>query len=251
VEFELDRYTAHLSRPELLKAIRALSWRYVEARGRPGRPAALDTAGKRAAFAAFYAPLHYLTVRAIVDSLGRPAPSGGRIVDLGCGTGMTSAAWALAVPPPVSIEGVDLHPWAVSEANWTWQSLGIRGRARRGDFVAHLERLAKRELGKPTPLPSLALGWSVNELDARDRERARKALVEWLTRGASALVIEPLARAITPWWDEWAAIFTRTGGRADEWSFETALPATLADLNEAAGFSARRLTARTLFRGPA
>src|SRR5688572_32288957 len=40
----------------------------LERRHAKGR--ALDTAGKRAAFALFYAPLHFLTVRHVVSALG-------------------------------------------------------------------------------------------------------------------------------------------------------------------------------------
>ena len=47
--------------PELRKGVQALSARYVERRGEPGATAqALRGAGLRAAFASFYAPLHFL-----------------------------------------------------------------------------------------------------------------------------------------------------------------------------------------------
>src|SRR5262245_7039463 len=53
------RHTANLSPPQFFKAIRALSARYVESRGRLPDRSPVDSAGKRAAFAAFYAPLHF------------------------------------------------------------------------------------------------------------------------------------------------------------------------------------------------
>ena len=49
--------------------LRALSSTYVERRGRLGDGAALSGAGKRAAFALFYGPLHYLLIREIVRAL--------------------------------------------------------------------------------------------------------------------------------------------------------------------------------------
>ena len=63
----------------------------------------LDTAGKRAAFALFYGPLHFLTVQAIVIALGAHARPLQMIADLGCGTGVGGAAWALACARPPSI----------------------------------------------------------------------------------------------------------------------------------------------------
>ena len=62
------------------------------------------------------------------------------------------------------------------------------------------------------------------------------------------LVIEPLARSVTPWWDEWAEALGPSGARADEWQFDVALPPALASIDEAAGFQRDYLGARTLWR---
>src|SRR5665213_1682977 len=88
------RHLADLRFPEVSRALRALSSTYVERRGRIGDGAALSGAGKRAAFALFYGPLHYLLVRAIVDELPGAAAVRPTLVDLGCGTGAASVAWA-------------------------------------------------------------------------------------------------------------------------------------------------------------
>src|SRR3954464_4922975 len=88
------RHVATYRPKEFTHALQALSVRYVERRKELPARSPLDSAGKRAAFAAFYAPLHFLTVREILDRVaGDTAPS--RIVDLGCGTGVCGAAWAL------------------------------------------------------------------------------------------------------------------------------------------------------------
>jgi hypothetical protein len=63
------RHLAELRFPEVARALRALSSAYVERRGRLAEGAALDGAGKRAAFALFYGPLHYLIVRHLAESL--------------------------------------------------------------------------------------------------------------------------------------------------------------------------------------
>src|SRR5688572_25893030 len=93
-----ERHLADLTPSEVARALRALSSCYVERRGKLASGGALDSAGKRAAFALFYAPLHFFVVREIVRALpGAPARLS-RIVDLGCGTGAAGAAWCLEQP---------------------------------------------------------------------------------------------------------------------------------------------------------
>src|SRR5918996_5833297 len=90
-----ERHLADLRVPEVTRALRALSSAYVERRHTIGRGGALESAGKRAAFALVYAPLHFLTVRHIVRNLPAHTPAPQTIVDLGCGTGAAGAAWAI------------------------------------------------------------------------------------------------------------------------------------------------------------
>jgi hypothetical protein len=244
----LARHTASLTRPELLKAIRALSARYVERRADlPGR-SPLDSAGKRAAFAAFYAPLHYFTVQAIVRTLP-PRRAMSTIVDLGCGTGTASAAWARSLPGAPPVRGVDRHPWAVDEARWTWPALGVDGRARRGDLVEALRRLVAARRGGDLSTTAILAAWSLNELDAPARDAVLPLLLTASERGATVLVAEPIANAATPWWDAWSAAVIRAGGRADHWRFPMMLPAPLADLDESAGFARQELSAKSLQLG--
>ena len=68
------RHLASLTRSELTRALRALSSCYVERRNRLTSGSALDGAGKRAAFALFYAPLHFLTLSRIVRIDRRAGP---------------------------------------------------------------------------------------------------------------------------------------------------------------------------------
>jgi hypothetical protein len=240
---------AAFTAPEFLKAVRALSARYVEDRARLARRAPLDSAGKRAAFAAFYAPLHFLTTREVVRALGAGHRPIDRLIDLGCGTGAASAAWALELDRAPRLEGVDKHPWLAEEAAWTWRQVGLRGLARRGDLIAFTERLVE-----PSTNPSLArtgviLAWSADELDDAGRRRLLPMLLRLAARGATVLVVEPIARSVTPWWDDWARAVVQAGGRADDWKFDAALPASLAQINDAAGFSPRTLSARSFALG--
>lgn len=243
------RHTAALTSSEFLKAVRALSARYVESRGRLPDRSPLDSAGKRAAFAAFYAPMHFLTTREIARALGAGGHKDGTIVDLGCGTGVASAAWALAQAARPSIRGVDRHPWVLTEAEWNWRRLELRGIARRGDLVLAAEQLAAtRPAGEAPDRTTVLLGWSVNELEPAPRARLLAALTTLAAHGTRVVVIEPIARSISPWWNEWVAAFVRIGRstRADDWKFDVALPPALDRLNEAAGFATRTLSARTL-----
>src|SRR5262245_42503983 len=92
------RHLANLTPSEVGRALAALSSCYVERRGKLSDGSALDGAGKRAAFALFYAPLHAFVVSHIIRQL-EAARSVARIQDLGCGTGSAGAAWALQCDP--------------------------------------------------------------------------------------------------------------------------------------------------------
>jgi hypothetical protein len=241
-----DRHRSSLTSAEFFKALRALSARYVERRTTLSQQSPLDSAGKRAAFAAFYAPLHFLTVREVVRALRGFSTGADLVVDLGCGTGAASAAVALEQTRRPDLGGVDLHPWAVAETRWTWKQLGLHGTVRRQNLVTAAEQLIKSRRKRPSPQTTVVLAWSVNELPAHDRRRLLPILLELSERDANVLVIEPLARSTVPWWDEWARAIVAAHGRADEWRFDIALPPELAALDEAAGFQRETLGARTL-----
>ena len=230
------RHLETLEFREVRKALQALSSLYVERRGRLGTGAALDSAGKRAAFALFYGPLHFLLVRSIVRELKAATPPPRAILDLGCGTGAASAAWALECVPPPTVEGIDVSGWAADEARWTYGRMGLSGQARRGD----LARVAVGERGK-----AVVAAFTVNELDAAARDALRDRLLE---HGGPILIVEPLARGVAPWWSEWDAAFRAGGGRTDEWRFRAELPPRLKLLDRAAGLDHSQLTARSLFR---
>lgn len=241
------RHAGSMTRPEFLKAIRALSARYVEHHGTLTDRSPLDSAGKRAAFAGFYAPLHFLATRAVIAELGGPPPKVETIVDAGCGTGVAGAAWALACAAPPVVTGIDLNGWTLDEARATWRALGLRGRTSRADLVHELERLAAGS-GRPMIATGtgIILGWSLNELDTAARLRAERALAALAGRGARILAIEPVSRRLVPWWDDWSARGVEAGAQAGEWRFPIALPPVLAALDRDAGFDRDGLTARSL-----
>jgi hypothetical protein len=232
------RHLAALSFSEVRRALQALSSLYVERRDRLRRGAALQGAGKRAAFALFYGSLHFLLVREIVHALGAARPAPRRIVDLGCGIGAAGAAWALACRPHPTLLGVDGNAWAVEETRWTYRSLGLAGEARRGDL--RVQRMGGAG-------EAVLVAFTANELGDEDRARLLAALGSVHERGAVVLVVEPLARRGFRWWDGWSEALRRRGGREDTWRFRPALPERLRLLDRAAGMDHQEIVGRSLY----
>lgn len=237
------KHLAELQFAEVSRALRALSSAYVERRTRLREGAALSGAGKRAAFALFYGPLHFLIVQHIVRALraheisdsshGRIAPT---IVDLGCGTGAAGAAFGVAYAKTPNVIGIDRHPWAIGEAAETYRHFGLPARTRRGDVAA---------VAWPKPPAAFVAAFTLNEVD----DAARHAVMERLLgRDDPVLIVEPLAGRAAPWWSEWRTAFAARGGRADEWRFKAELPAIVAKLDRAAGLDHRELTARSFYK---
>jgi hypothetical protein len=234
------RHLSDLRLSEVTRALRALSAAYVQRRG-PALGRSLDSAGKRAAFAIYYAPLHFLTTELIVSALGAHRSPPPTILDVGCGTGAAGAAWAVAGGRTSRVIGLDRHPWAVSEAQWCYQQLGVRGRARLGDV---------RRLPPLPPGTAIVAAYVLNELAADVRGRFESLLLGSVSVGMQVLVIEPIARRISPWWEQTAARLVAAGARADEWRFPIQLPQRLADLDRATGLRHDVLTARSLYWAP-
>ena len=226
-----SRHLDALSFSEVRRGVQALSRLYVERRERLQEGAALDGAAKRAAFALFYAPMHFLVVEHVVRALGLhdPAPAG--VLDLGCGTGVAGAAWAVAAGGRPKLRGVDLHPWVVREAAVTYRFWGLRARAVRGD------------LGRQRIAGATVAAWVVNEFRDRDRDALLNGLC---AADGPVLVIEPVAGRPAPWWEPWSRRVESAGGRADVWRFRADLPEILRRLDRAAGLDHAELTARSL-----
>lgn len=232
------RHYGELTFQEVRKGLQAVSAIYVQKREKLPGGAVFEGRGKRAAFAIFYGPLHFMAIREVVRALGAAEPPPSRIVDLGCGTGVAAAAWALEAGGAPTIEGTERHSWAQGEARLTFQALGLKGHVQPGDF-------AKASL--PGEGGAVVAAWAVNELD--DAARA-SLLPRLLGSGARVLIAEPIAKGPVPWWGSWANAFTEAGGRADEWRFPVDLPETLAKLDRAAKLDHRVLSLRTLWLPP-
>jgi SAM-dependent methyltransferase len=239
------RHFSELTFQEVSRSLRALSATYVERRDRLREGAALSGAGKRAAFALFYGPLHYLLVREIVRAIpeategSRAALSGPpTLIDLGCGTGAAGAAWAEACAKTPQVIGVDRHPWTLTEAAHTYREFGLRARTVRADAAA---------VALPRSPALILAAFTVNELSDEGRASLLPRLLERAPAGDRVLIVEPLARSAIKWWGKWEEAFKAAGGRADEWRFRVELPPIVAKLDRAAGLNHREITGRSLF----
>ena len=231
------RHLAELTFQEVSRSLRALSSNYVERRTTLTQGAALSGAGKRAAFALFYGPLHFLLVRHIVAAIPGAADAHASLVDLGCGTGAGGAAWASVCPTAPPLVGIDRNAWAVEEARFTYRAFGLRGRVNQGDLAR-----------APFPPGSAVLAaFAVNELDDESREALLTRMLAHAERAGHVLVVEPLAGFVAPWWKTWRPSFERLGGRAEEWRVTVPLPPLVANLDRAAGLRHREVTGRSLW----
>ena len=115
---------------------------------------------------------------------------------------------------PAAVTGFDRHPWAVAEANWTYRVLGLQGRALRQDL--------SRVRLEPAPGLGILAAYTINELPDDLRSAWLTRVLDARARGATVLVIEPIARRMAPWWRGWEDRFLAAGGRSDEWRFDVA-----------------------------
>ncbi|HEY7820727.1 MAG TPA: class I SAM-dependent methyltransferase [Vicinamibacteria bacterium] len=237
-----ERYSERLTTSEIRKGVAALSRIYVEERRRMDAGAVFEGAGKRAAFACFYSPLHFLAIRAIVSSLGVHRPPPRRIFDLGCGLGVAGVAWAQLCETTPEIVGFERSGWASAEARWLLAELGLPGRVHQKSLM---------EAPRAGPGEAIVAAYAVNELDSDGKRELLARLLDSIRRGASVLVVEPIALRRSPWWLDWREEFLEASGRADEWRFPVDLPAPLALLDRASGLDHRELTARSLYAGGA
>jgi SAM-dependent methyltransferase len=231
------RHLAHLTFSEVSRALRALSSTYVERRNKLAEGAALSGAGKRAAFALFYGPLHFLLVRHIANQLIGTRPP--LVLDLGCGTGAAGAAISAS-----QVIGIDKSSWAVAEAARTYREFGLEGRTRQGDAVRY---------SMPRQPAFVVAAFTMNELPAALRETLLTQLLSYVEAdGTGLLIVEPLAKAVAPWWEAWRTRVESAGGRSDEWRFSADLPEIVAKLDRATRLDHRVISGRSLsiVRGP-
>ncbi len=193
--------------------------------------------GKRAAYALYYGPLHFLTLRALLNAVPELSTYMRHVADWGCGTGAAGAAWATAVTPAARVSAIDVHPWALGEAAATYKTFHLDADVHRGDVV---------RARVPQSADALIAGWVLNEVNDETRTSLLPKFLDLAARGTRVLIVEPIATRVSPWWPEWASVFESAGGRADEWRFRVELPDLLRRLDRASGMRHDELTARSL-----
>jgi hypothetical protein len=91
----------------------------------------------------------------------------------------------------------------------------------------------------------------LNELPEPAREPLVRTLLAAGCAGTRVLILEPISRAVTPWWDDVADRARRGGGRTDEWRIALDLPPLLALFDKAAGLNHREVKARSIYMADA
>ena len=239
VETTRARHVPPLTTRELHSGLRALSARYVE--GREGGRKVFQGAGKRAAFAIGFAPLHFLTVWHAVRAARVDLAGIASVLDFGCGSAPLAAAVARAAPGRPRIAGFDPSGWALGEARHTLTAFGLEGRLRRGRLPDALPAGAPGELW--------GFGWVVNELAEPAREATLARIQAGLERGASLLLLEPLSGAVSPWWEDWVSALAPHGVVPEELRLRPRLPPRIAEMDRATGLRHQEIGAR-LLHGP-
>ena len=232
-----DRWLGELTHKEIARALKVLTYDYVQRRDRL-RGKALSGRGKQAAFALYYGVRHFVIVRETLIALKIPEDVPKQIVDLGCGTGVAGAAWSLHCGGEQTILGVEFDPNILREAEFTYKYLKLRGHP----IHCHLSKYRW-----PEPSICVIASFILNELNERDREHLWHNLKKQVKGGSRVLILEPLATRITPWWRDWIERVKTIGGRADEWHFDVELPERVHLLGKSAGLRPNRLGARVLW----
>ena len=199
--------------------------------------------GKLAAFASYYAPIHFLTTLQACEHFGIGMLTAEHpVMDLGCGTGAVGAAVARTLPGGASVVGVDASR-AVAEAfRRTARQLNVRSRLRVGRLPKAMPRVPAGGI--------IVAGWSLNELDEQERSGVLERLQPHLQKGAGLLVLEPLSRRVSPWWSAVVSSLENLGCREAELTDPLPDVEWIQRLDQATGLDHRRAKCRGLWVPP-
>ena len=200
------RQRAELTFQEIRRALQALSSLYVERRER--------LSGRRSTGPASVPPSRSTTGRCTSCSCARSCARSGRAAArLGA-----SSIWAAALgrPAPRGRSGAR-RPHGRRDRQ---QRLGRR----RGALDAAAARSARQGQPRRRGVGGAA-GPAARHPRRVHRQRAagRRArallprLLDAAEAGSPVLIVEPIARRMSPWWPEWAGPSAQAGGREDEW----------------------------------
>ena len=92
----------------------------------------------------------------------------------------------------------------------------------------------------------IVIGWTLNELDDAKRALVAERLAHWVAKGSRLLVIEPVSKRVTPWWDEWVQKLPSAHCSVFEKRLRLDLPPKIALLARSAGLGAEGTVVRVL-----
>ncbi len=243
------RHLADFTMSEVARALRALSSCYVERRGKLADGGALSSAGKRAAFALFYGPQHFLRraedrglaaggrlSRKRARQLGRS-----RVRDWGGRRGLgTSGRRCLRFGASIVTPGRSRRPAgptassSCAGAPHAETSAGLTSRRRVTKAKAALRHRA------------VLAAYAVNELAPAGRAALLSSLLDAHAQALASSSSSRSRGARCRGGPSGRRRSERAGGRADEWRFPADLPPATRHLARAAGLDPRELTARSL-----
>jgi hypothetical protein len=252
-----------LTFPEIRKGVQALGDAYTRRRAKlRSGDAIFDGAGKRAAFALYYAPLHFLTTWHVVREIGFDEVPFRRLWDFGGGTGAAGAAWSAALmeadveAEAPSILSIERSAFAMEMAAETWEAFGLKGSGRRID-LAEVSIAARAKGGRwrrpgTGSIPALhaedalLFAWTLNELEEPVRERFVREI--GADAGRPVLILEPVAKGAAPWWGRCERALGEKAFAVHSFEFRRRLelPEWIAKMDKAAGLDHSEITARVL-----
>jgi hypothetical protein len=150
---------------------------------------------------------------------------------------VAGAAWALALNPRPEVLGIEALSWAAQEARWTYSTLGVRGTVR-------VQDIGRFRIPRET---AVIAAFTINELEDQVRESILLQCLRTAEAGNPVLIIEPIARRLSAWWDGWAMKVKAAGGYESDWRLSVKLPEQIAKMDRATGLNHRELTGRSLW----
>lgn len=229
---------AGLTRRAWHQAIQAASRNYTSQRQRLSQSVAPSPAIQLAQHG-YYGVMHALIVQAIAAYFHIQQWPFQRLIDIGCNTGVAGLTLCAQLPTITSYIGLEPQRWAAKKAKQFQLACAIPGKIFSGTGLTW----------QPQKGDLILLSFVLNEMTESQRKVLHSKLLHHLEKGAGILIIEPIARHITPWWDSWLQSFLpwsySQANLQKAWPVQT--PQMWFESHHGAGFHHQRWKARSLW----